>query len=287
MKIDRIIERILLKYGKLFTDKIYLKMLFKIHMGRPLNLKQPKTFNEKLQWLKLYNRKPEYTKLVDKIEVKDWVSGKIGSDYVIPTFGVWDSPDEIEISKLPNSFVLKCNHAGGNQGIFIVNNISNFDFTVASKQLKKVLRLSVYDIYREWPYKNIKRRVFIEQNLGDNIEDYKFFCYNGYAESVMVCCDRGSGNTKFYFFDKKWQLKRYNIRGKEAPKDFTIPKPENLDKMFEIASTLSKGFPFVRVDLYNINGKIYFGEMTFFPASGLDENLLTETDLLFGSLIKL
>ena len=144
---------------------------------------------------------------------------------------------------------------------------------------------------REWPYKDVKRRILAEKLLidenGDEIKDYKFFCFDGYVDCVMVCIDRQIGSPKFYFFDSNWQLKRYNKRGKEAPVDFTLPKPKNIDKMFEIASTLSKGHPFVRVDLYNVNGNIYFGELTFFPSSGFDNKILHESDVYFGNLIKL
>ena len=256
-------------------------------MDKKLNLSNPQTFNEKLQWLKLYNRKPEYTQLVDKIAVKDWVANKIGDDYIIPTFATWDTANEVNIDKLPDKFVLKCNHSGGNCGVFLVNDKNKFNIDSARSVLAKTLKKSVYSTLREWPYKNVKHRILAEMNLGSGIEDYKFFCYNGKAESVMVCYERATGHPKFYFFDHNWNLKRYNVRGKQAPKDFTMPKPKNIDKMFEIASKLSEGIPFVRVDLYNIDGQIYFGEMTFFPASGVDANLLPETDILFGNFIEL
>ena len=256
-------------------------------MGYSLRLDNPQTFNEKLQWLKLYYRKPEFTTIVDKIEVKDWVADRIGKEYIIPTYSVWDKPEDIDLNKLPKAFVLKCNHSGGNWGVYIVQDKSRFNLDAAKTKLSRVLNHSIYDSYREWPYKNVQRRIFAEELLGVGIEDYKFFCYNGFVESVMVAYERNTGHTKFYFFDRNWNLKRYNIRGKEAPEGFTMPRPENIDKMFELAATLSKGFPFVRVDLYNIKGSIYFGEMTFYPASGLDEKLLAETDEYFGSLIQL
>lgn len=275
------------RWGHVLYDKLYIKLLFRGEMGYCLNLDAPRTFNEKLQWLKLYNRNQEYSKLVDKIEVKRWVASRIGEKYIIPTYAWWNHPDEIDLSQLPESFVLKCNHAGGNMGCFLVQDKKDFNLDLAKVQLGHVLKYSVYDSFKEWPYKNVKRRILAEKLLGIGIEDYKFFCYDGFVESVMVAYERNTGCPKFYFFDRDWNLKRYNIRGKEAPEGFTMPKPENIDKMFEIAAILSKGFPFVRVDLYNVNGKIHFGEMTFFPASGLDYKLLRDTDEYFGSLIKL
>ena len=283
----RIAEAAIHRFGFLLPDKLYLRLLYRAHMGHKLHLDNPKTFNEKLQWLKLNFRKPEFTSIVDKIEVKDWIAARIGVEHVIPTYAVWDRPEDIDTGGLPDSFVLKCNHSGGNSGVFLVSDKSCFDLDDARTKLAKVLKSSIYNSYREWPYKNVRRRIFAEKLLGVGIEDFKFFCYDGFVESVMVAYERNTGHTKFYFFDRDWNLKRYNIRGKEAPEGFTMPKPKNIDRMFEIASTLSKGFPFVRVDLYNVDGHIYFGEMTFYPASGLDEKLLPETDKYFGSLIKL
>ena len=153
------------------------------------------------------------------------------------------------------------------------------------------IKSDIYTRFREWPYKNVKKRIIAEELIATTepggLADYKFSCYNGVATDVMICMERDTGNTKFYFFDEDWQLLRYNKRGIAAPKDFTLPRPKNLDKMFEIAGVLSRGIPYLRVDLYNVDGKIYFGEMTFYPQSGLDKNLLPETELLFGSRIKI
>ncbi len=287
LPLNRISEAFIHRMERILPDKLYLQLLFGAHMGYDIDFRRVTTFNEKLQWLKLYNRRPEYTRLVDKVEVKNWVADKIGAEYVIPTYKVWNSPGEIDLADLPDQFVLKCNHTGGNNAVFIVGDKSKFDLPMARESLKKAMNICLYRKYREWPYKNVRHRILAEKLLGVGVEDYKFFCYDGFVESVMVAYERQTGSAKFYFFDKDWNLKRYNIRGKEAPADFTKPRPKNLDKMFELASKLSKGIPFVRVDLYNIDGKIYFGEMTFFPASGLDEKLLPETDDWFGSLIQL
>lgn len=273
---------------KYLPDKYALKILFKNVFGYSLNLNDPKTFNEKLQWLKLYYRYDFLTNLVDKIAVKEIMANKFGKDFVIPTIGVYKLFEDIDFDKLPQKFVIKTNHAGGNTGVVICTDKSKFNVSAAREKINKSLKSDTYLISREWPYKNIKPLVLIEQYLDTHdgkLDDYKFYCYNGSAESVMVCCERETGHPKFYFFDQDWNLKRYNIRGIEAPDDFSIPKPMNISKMFEIAGELSDGFPFVRVDLYNINGRIYFGELTFFPTGGFDENILEETDKYFGNLI--
>ena len=275
------------KLNFLFPDKLYLQICFYLEMGKKLDLRNPKTMNEKLQWLKLYNRKSEYTTMVDKILVKDYVAKIIGEDYIVPLFGVWDTPEQIDFDSLPNQFVLKTNHSGGNTGVVIVKDKSKIDREAIKEKLKTSLKSDIYARYREWPYKNVQRKIFAEAYLGDDLADYKFYCYNGYADAVMICVDRQIGAPKFYFFDKEWNLKRYNKRGKEAPADFTLPKPDGVDKMFELASVLSKDIPYARVDFYNINGKIYFGEITFFPASGFDKNRLPESDALFGEMIHL
>lgn len=273
----------------LFPDKLFLQIRFYLEMGKRLNLKNPQTMNEKLQWLKLYNRKAEYTTMVDKILVKNFIKHLIGPEYVIPTIAIWDNPEEIDLKTLPDKFVLKTNHSGGNTGVILCKSKSAFSLQNTVSKLKKSLQSDIFNTYREWPYKNVRRRVFAEVLLEDEagVDDYKFYCFNGFVDCVLVCVDRQIGQPKFYFFDEDWVLKRYNKRGKEAPEDFSLPKPKNLDKMFDIARTLSKGIPFVRVDLYNVNGKIYFGELTFFPASGFDANRLPEADLYFGKMIRL
>lgn len=283
----RILLGLLIRFNFLFSDKLYLKIRYYLEMGKRLDLKNPRTMNEKLQWLKLYNRKPEYTTMVDKILVKEYVANIIGEEYIVPLLGVWRSPEEIDFESLPNQFVLKTNHSGGNTGVIIVKDKNKIDRSAIVEKLRASLKSDIYATFREWPYKNVERKVFAEAYLGDDLADYKFYCYNGYADAVMICVDRQIGDPKFYFFDKQWNLKRYNKRGKEAPADFILPKPDGVDKMFELASVLSKDIPYARVDFYNVNGQIYFGEITFFPASGFDKNRLLESDIYFGNLIKL
>ncbi len=270
-----------------WSDIKYLNKKYEVFMGKKLNIEQPRTFNEKLQWLKLYDRKPEYSKMVDKYDAKEYVADKIGEEYIIPTLGVWDRFEDIDFDSLPNQFVLKCTHDSG--GLVICKDKSTLDIKKAKEKINKSLKQNFFFKGREWPYKNVKPRIIAEKYMVDSsvneLRDYKFFCFDGQVDCVMVCFDRSSGDTKFYFFDRTWNLLRYNIRGKEAPENFTIPKPSNMNEMFDIAEELSKGLPFARVDLYSVSGKTYFGEITFFPASGFDKNLLSETDRHWGSRI--
>lgn len=272
------------------NEELHLKILFYLHMGRKLDLKNPKTLNEKMQWLKLYDRRPEYKCMVNKITAKDYAVKMLGSEYVVPLLGVWDKPEDIDFDSLPDKFVLKTNHSGGNTGVIVCKDKSKLNKQDAINKLNKSLRSDISVSLREWVYEGMKKQVFaealLESSTGD-IDDYKFYCFDGYADAVLVCIDRQIGEPKFYFFDENWQLKRHNKRGKEAPADFTLPRPENLDDMFRIARLLSKGIPHLRVDLYNVDGKIYFGETTFFTASGFDANRLPEADLYFGNLTKL
>lgn len=288
---NKILLAMLSRVGGFIPDAAYLRLRFRLEMGYKINLKSPKTFSEKLQWLKLYNRKPEYTQMVDKVAAKEYVANIIGDEYIIPTLGVWDRFADIDFDKLPNQFVLKTTHGGGNTGVVICRDKSTFNKELAKKRLEKSLKKCIYRIYREWPYKNVPKRIIAEELITSKepggLADYKFSCYNGEATDVMICSERETGDTKFYFFDNNWQLLRYNKRGITAPSDFTLPRPANLDKMFEIAGTLSRGIPYLRVDLYNVDGKIYFGELTFFPQSGFDKNLLADTEQLFGSRIKI
>lgn len=276
-------------YLNWIPDYIYLKLIYKLKMNKSLNLSAPRSFNEKLQWLKINDRKPLYTKLVDKYGVREYIEEKIGEEYLIPLIGVYDKFEDINFDSLPNRFVLKTTHDSG--GVVVCKDKDNFDVVKAKEKLNKSLKRNYYNIWREWPYKNVKPKIiceeFLETKNGGLPIDYKFHCFNGVPDNVMLCVGRETGKTKFYFFNKEWKLLKYNITGKEAPKDFTLDKPEMMDKMFEIAKILSRDLTFVRVDLYCENNKIYFGELTFFPETGLDSNLLEETDLALGDMIKI
>lgn len=274
---------------RLLPDDLYLKIKYRLTMGRKLDLNNPETFNQKLQWLKLYDRKPEYTQMVDKYEVRKYIKEIIGEEYLIPLLGVYDSFEEIDFDNLPDEFVLKPNHTSGN--VFICKDKSKIDYKKLKKEVNRWLKREYYWLHREWPYKNVKPRIICEELIktenGGFPYDYKFHCFNGEPDNVMVCIERESGNPKFYFFDNEWNLLRYNLAGINAPQGFTLPKPKKMDEMFMLAKKLSSGFPFIRVDFFCENEKIYFGELTFFPASGFDVNLLKETDILFGEKLEL
>lgn len=271
-------------------DEEYLERFYKAWMGKELNLDNPQTFNEKLQWLKIHDHSPLYPKLVDKCDVKDYVGELIGFEYIIPTLGVWESFEEIDFSQLPNQFAMKCTH--DSHGVIICKDKSKLELKSARKKINHALNRNYFYKFREWPYKEVKPRVIAEKYLEDEtgyLTDYKFYCFNGKADYVLVCFDRTMGETKYYFFDRDWQLKRYNTDGKAAPEGFTKPKPEGIDKMFDLAEILAKesGAPFIRVDFYNVYGSIYFGELTLYPMGGFNFRLLPETDELFGEKVNL
>lgn len=258
-------------------------------MGKKLDLDNPRTLNEKLQWLKLYNRHDDMTTMVDKVKVKDYIRAKINDPelHIVRTLAVWDKPEDIDFSELPDSFVIKTNHSGGSTGVSPVPHKGIANIGEIKAKMARSLKTDIYRSMVEWPYKNVERKIFAEEYLGDGPTDYKFYCFDGEADSVMVCIERATGHPKFYFFDRDWNLCKYNKRGKDAPADFKLPKPEKMDKMFDLAAKISKGVPYARVDFYVVDDKIYFGEITFFPDSGFDKNYLPESDLYFGTKIKL
>lgn len=259
-------------FFKWIPDEKYITIKYKLEMNQKLNLKEPKTFNEKLQWLKLYDRKPEYTKMVDKYEAKKYVADIIGEEYIIPTLGVWDKFEDIDFTKLPNQFVLKPTHASGN--VFICKNKDEIDYKKLKKTVQKWLKRNYYLVHREWPYKNVKPRIIAEEYMEDQIGeliDYKVYAFNGQCDYVMVCFDRIKGETKFIYYDRNWNIKKeFSKDGIKYGDTIKIEKPKNLDKMFEFAEILSKNIPFIRVDFYESNGNLYFGELTFYPSAGFD-----------------
>lgn len=269
-------------------DRAYLQMVYRARMGRSLNLENPQLFSEKLQWLKLYDRKPMYTQLVDKYRVREYIAEKLGDEYLIPLLGIWDDPDEIDFDALPNQFVLKCTHNSG-AGLCVCRDKSQLDIDAVRRELKRGLKENFYLRHREWPYKDVPRKIICEQYMTDNsgtdeLTDYKFFCANGKVDNVMVCLERKSGKPQFHYFSRDWEILQME---KFAPRGSVSHKPDTMDRMFEIAERLSEGFPFVRVDLYDINGRIYFGEMTLYPKGGWDTDLLQETDERLGAFVDL
>jgi len=289
-RLDRKFLR-MVKEGKLhwLPDKLFLSWMFRIKMGYRLDWKNPRTLNEKLQWLKYYNHNPQYTQLVDKYGVREYVEKRIGGKYLIPLLGVWDRFEDIDFEKLPREFVLKCTHDSG--GLAICRNKDEFDKAEARTKIEKSLRHNYYYRWREWPYKDIRPRIIAEQLMEDDVlgglPDYKFFCFDGHVDCVMVCVDRHLHDVKFYFFDREWKFVKPNIEVQDLPDDFTIPKPPCINEMFDIAAQLSKGLPFSRIDLYSVSGKIYFGEITFFPDSGYDTTFLKQADLAWGDMVSL
>lgn len=279
----------ILRYLTWLPDKPYLKLRYKLTFGTSLNLKDPKTFNEKIQWLKLHDRNPLHTTMVDKYAVKEYVAQKIDSKYIIPTLGVWNKFDEINFTSLPNQFVLKTTHGGGSGGVVVCKNKVNFDYSKAKYKLENSLHSDIYTHLREWPYKNVPRKIIAEQYLEDEygeLRDYKFFCMNGEPKFLFVATGRmSSGETTFDFLDLNY--KRIPALNGHPNMEGIPVAPENFNEMIEIARKLSQGETFVRVDLYNIRGKIYFGEYTFFHNSGLVPFEPAEWDRKFGDLIQL
>ena len=263
-------------------DTTYLKLEYKIVMEEKLNLENPKTLNEKLQWLKLNNKQKIYTEMVDKYEVKKYIKKIIGEEYVIPTIDVFKKFEDIDFNKLPNQFVLKCTHDSGST--VVCKNKENFNINKAKKKINKALKTKFYKFGREYPYKDVEPRIICEKYMenkdGTPINDYKFYCFNGKAYYVMICTERETGNPKFYYFDRQGVLQKdMSLDGKELKIEKEIlDKSIDLNKMFEIAEKLSKNIKFVRTDLYSINDKIYFGEFTFFPSSGFDNTRTKECD---------
>jgi len=276
-------------YGKLFPDKFYLKCLYRDRLGKKLNLKNPQTFNEKLQWLKLYDRKPEYTVMVDKYAAKDYVAEKIGEEYIIPTLGVWDRFEDIAFDALPDRFVLKCTHDSG--GLVICRDKRTFDTESARKKITRSLKRNYFWYGREWPYKNIKPRILAEQYLedssGQGLRDYKFFCFDGAVHALFVATDRYTEGTevKFDFFDENFN--RLPIRNGHDNAAVPPECPVCFPQMKRLAAILSEGIPHVRVDFYEVNGKIYFGELTFFHFGGFVRFEPEEWDEILGSWIEL
>ena len=270
------------------SDETILKMQFKTKMGEKLNLENPKTFNEKLQWLKLYDRNPTYTELVDKYKVRKYISDNIGDEYLIPLIGVWNKFEEIDFSKLPNQFVLKCTHDSG--GLIICTDKNKLDIEAARKKINRCLKRNHYYAGREWPYKNVKPRIICEKYMVDEsgieLKDYKFMCFNGEVKCSFVCLNRNSPNgLNVDFYDMDWNSMPFERHYPSSGS--TIPRPKNFDKMIEIAENLSKNIPFVRVDFYEVDEQLYFGELTFYPGAGFEKFSPESYDYLLGSWIKL
>lgn len=286
------VRSVLIKLLRLLPDKAYLSIKFRKEFGRWPNWDNPQTYSEKLQWLKLYDRRPEYTMMVDKYAVKKYVADIIGEEYVIPTLGVWDKPEEIEWDKLPNQFVLKTTHGGGNDGVVICRDKKTFDRQKAICLLNENMKTDLYVVWREWPYKNVPKRVLAEQYIEPrsdikDLSDYKFFCFDGVVKGLFVATERQNPNeeVKFDFFDADFNhlpFRQGHDHAKVTPK-----KPTNFELMKKLAAQLSQSMPHVRVDLYDLGDKVLFGELTLFHFSGMVPFEPEEWDFKFGNLISL
>ena len=273
------------QFAPLFSDQFYLKCLYKKHLHKIPDLQHPTTFNEKLQWLKLYDRNPNYIQMADKVGTKKYVSQMIGEEYIIKTIGVYNSVEEVHFESLPEQFVIKCTHDSGST--FICKNKDKFDFQKAKKELSLRLKKNYFWESREWPYKNIKPRIIVEEFLIDEERDfpldYKFFCFNGKMEFFKVDFNRFT-NHRANYYDKDLVLQPFGEKFLPPDESIDFKAPEDFDKMVNIVERLAKNIPFIRVDLYYVNNRIYVGELTFFPAGGV--GILTgEGDEIMGKLI--
>ena len=273
---------------RFLPDKTYLQLRYLITFRRPLNLRCPKTYSEKLQWMKLYDRNPLYNQLVDKYDVRAFVAERIGEEHLIPCLGVWDSFEEIDFAALPDSFVLKCTHDSGS--VRICNDKKLLDMAQLRMHFAAALRDEQYYGGREWAYKNLKSRIiaeaFMVDDSGTGLKDYKFFCFDGKVKAMFIATDRGvpGQDVKFDFFDENFN----HLPFKHGHENAKVPpqKPDRFEDMIELAEKLSEGLRHVRVDLYNINGDIYFGEMTFYHHCGFVPFDPPQWDDTFGSWIR-
>lgn len=276
-------------FGTWLPDSLYLKIMFRLKMGHRLDLKNPSTFNEKLQWLKLYNRKPEYTRMVDKSEAKIVAENILGKGYVIPTLGVWDKFEDIDFSSLPDRFVLKTTNGGGGGGVIICRDKTKLNSVSAAEQLNSSLKANIYRHLKEWPYKNVKPRILAEQFMVDEsgeLRDYKFYCFNGEPKVFLVASERFSGHrTYFDYFDMEGNHLPFTQGGTNNP--VTPALPSTFEEMKQVAKKLSHGLPHVRIDLYSVDKKVYFGEFTFFDSSGFETFSPQEWDDIFGKWLNL
>lgn len=279
-------------------DETYLKWKYFANLHKWPNLENPQTYNEKMQWLKIHYHNPLTTRLVDKYEVKSYVEEKLGPGHTFPLLGVWDSPDDIDFDKLPNQFVLKCNHNSSGlvickdktNGIIVKgksDDKTNMSYEQVRSYLTDSLNKEFFHVYREWPYKDVKRKIiaekYMQQSDGSELNDYKFLCFDG--EPRYVWTGTNYTPTHFDIYSTDWKNQHVAWGYDMYPGD--LKKPERFDEMLDIARKLSAGFPHVRIDLYNIDGTIYLGEFTFFTWAGFCKLEPEEWDLKLGELIKL
>ena len=272
-----------------WSDEKYLSKKFKLKMGQELDLDNPKTFNEKLQWLKIYNRKPEYTMMVDKYLVREYIANKIGEEYLIPLIGVWDNPNDIDFNSLPDQFVIKCNHNSG-MGMYICKDKKRMNIPRVRAKLRKGYRQDFFLPGREWPYKDVPKKIVAEKYMEDKatgeLRDYKIYCFGGEPKIIMISRNRqGVGQTYFDYYDTEFNWMDMTWGNPRSPQKGE--KPERFEEMLDLARVVSAGIPHVRVDFYIANGQIYFGELTFFDGSGFEAIYPPKYDRIMGDWIEL
>lgn len=273
------------------SDKSFLRLAYRLNFGKKLDLKYPKSFSEKLQWLKLYDRRPEYVTMVDKYAVKDYVASIIGEEYIIPTLGVWDRPDDINFDSLPNQFVLKWNH--DSKSVVICENKERFDRQKAIDKLRHGEKVNGYWYGREWPYKDVSPKIIAEKYLSQDdsklhdLTDYKFFCFNGVPKYIQVIQNRRFSET-IDFFDTEWNRQEFiGLNLSAVPSSVLPSRPHLLAEMIKVAKKLSVGLAFARIDLYETGEHIYFGEVTFYPASGFGAFTPPKWNIIIGDMLTL
>ncbi len=272
---------------RFLPDKAYIRLYYRAKFHSRCDLKHPETYNEKLNWLKLYDHRPEYSRMVDKYESKRYVADLIGEEYIIPTLGVWDTFDEIDFDALPQQFVLKCTHDSA--GLAIVRDKNSFDRAAARESLTKSLKTNFYYSSREWPYKTLKPRILAEQYMEDSrygeLRDYKFFCFDGVPKVMYVVSGRLEHKTTLDYFDLDFH--HLDIQQNYPNTTKQLERPESFEQMKRLAHELSKGYPHIRVDFYEVNGAPYFGELTLYTFGGLEPFHPDRWDRVFGDWLVL
>lgn len=283
------LDKVVRKMVRILPNQLYLKWLFRLNVGYKLDLKHPKSFNAKLQWLKLNDHKPIYIDLVDKYEVKNILAKKYGQDIIIPTVGVFDTFDQINKDNLPDKFVMKVTHSSG--GVLICHDKASFDWDKAKEVIEKKLQSNLYYWGLEWPYKKCRPRIIIEQYIehpSGDLKDYKLMCFNGEVKCSFICAERFTGKgLSLCFFDKEWNRLPFTRSHPMCEED--VAKPINYNKMVELSEDICKSFdiPFARVDFYEVEGQVYFGEVTLFPGCGFEAFQPEKWDFKLGSWLKL
>lgn len=289
--IAAVLRRVHLTY--IMSDTAKIKLWYRLAFGKKLNLTSPQIYNDKLQWLKLYDRQPQYTMMVDKYAVKEWVKKTIGEKYVIPTIAYWNSPDEIEWNRLPERYVLKTTSGCGNSGVVVVKDGNAVAKDIKRQKaimakLRRSFKQDAYKMLAEWPYRDVPKRIIAEQYMEDQygeLRDYKFFCFNGEVKAMFIASGRASGQVCFDFYDRDFTY--LNIEHGHPTTNGLPTKPQAWEEMVTMSEKLSAGIPHVRVDLYEINGHPYFGEMTFYHHGGYVPFKPNKWDKIFGDWITL